>query len=161
MGPEPTDGTGSCVPQNVTNPSIGSTNMIEFQKPTPDVVIRAPLPHVDITEIDLITTRSEFQKLGINLSFRAEEVYPVSATWAEIAILAGTFIGGAAASHYAEKLFDALDRFLKKSIKEINLGVSCGDNLNYHVIPRNDRAAAIAAIKKALEEIEQSDDDSA
>ena len=133
--------------------------MIEYQRTSPNVVIRAPLPNIDISEIDLAKTRFEFQELGINISFRAEEVYPVSFSWAEIAILAGTFIGGAAANHYAEKLFDALDRFLKKSIQGINLCVSRGDNQTYHNIPRNDRAAAIAAIKKALEEIEQSDDD--
>ncbi len=134
--------------------------MIEFQNSTFNVVIRAPLPNVDISETDLNKTRGEFQKLGINIGFRAEEVYPVSFSWAEIAILAGTFIGGAAANHYAEKLFDALDRFLKKSIQGINLCVSRGDKQNYHNIPRNDRAAAIATIKKALEEIEQSDDGS-
>ena len=131
--------------------------MIEFQMPNPNIVIRAPLPHVDISEMNMHAIRSNFSKFGLNVSLRAEENYPVSQTWAEIAIMAGTFIAGAAANHYAEILFDALDKFLKKGIVDINLGVSKGDKLNYHHIPRQRRSDAIAAIKKAIEEIEDVD----
>lgn len=131
--------------------------MIEFPMPEPNIVIRAPLPHVDVSETDVSAIRSAFSKHGMNVSLRAEENYPVSPTWAEIAIMAGTFIGGAAANHYAEILFDALDKFLKKSIVDINLGVSKGKKLNYHHIPRQRRADAIAALKKAIEDIEQID----
>lgn len=129
--------------------------MIEFQVPNPNIVIRAPMPHVDITEADMQAIRSEFQKSGMNVSLRAEELYPVSPTWAEIAITAGTFIAGAAANHYAEIVFDALDKFLKKGIEEINLGVSKDKNVRYYGIQRRKRADAIATIKKALEEIDK------
>ena len=131
--------------------------MIEFLMPNPNIVIRAPLPHVDISEKDMHAIRSNFAKSGMNVSLRAEENYPVSNTWAEIAIMAGTFIAGAAVNHYAEILFDSLDKFLKKGINDINLGVSKGNKLNYYHIPRQRRADAIATIKKAIEELENVD----
>ena len=131
--------------------------MNEFPMPPPNIVIRAPLPHVSIETNDVHSVRAEFGKLGLNISFRAEENYPVSSSWAEIAILAGTFIGSAAANHYAEILFDALDKFLKVKIDHIDLCISKDKKMKYQRIPRKHRADAIAAIKKAIEEIESTD----
>jgi hypothetical protein len=135
--------------------------MIELPQQKADVLVRVPLPHADINEMDLSKTKSEFAQLGISISLRTEENYPVSDSWAEIAILAGTFLGGAAAGHYADKLFDALDRLLKKSFGKVMLGISHRGQLTYHSIDRKDRAAAIALIRKALEELEKNDNDSA
>src|SRR4051794_5935659 len=101
---------------------LRSAPMIQLPQDQPDIIIRVPLPHAEITEEDLDKTKSDFQRANARVSLRAEEVYPISPSWAEIAIVGASFVGGAAATHYADKCFDALDRFLKRRIDRINLG---------------------------------------
>ena len=129
--------------------------MMQLPHVDADIVIRVPLPHADVSEEDLGKIRSEFHRANARVSLRAEEVYPVSASWAEIAVVGTSFLAGAAASHYAEKCFDALDRFLKKRFDRINLGISIWDRIVYRDIPRDNRAEAIALIREALDELEK------
>ena len=134
--------------------------MLDLPHENPDLVIRIPLPNVDISEHDLSKTKSEFRSCGVIASLRTEETYPCSLSWAEIAILSGAgFLANAALNHYAEKLFDALDRSLKKKFDVINLSLSRGRKTISRDIPRTNRAEAIGIIDKALEELGADDDD--
>jgi hypothetical protein len=122
-----------------------------------DVLIKAPLPNVDISENDLHEAKFSFSQKGLSVGFRAEDPYPVAASWVEIAILSGTFIAGAAANHYAEKLFDAIDVFIKKKFGEFNLTISKGKKSTCRDVPRGNRPEAIRHIQEAIEELEKSD----
>lgn len=124
----------------------------------PHLIIRIPLPNADISEEDIGRIKTEFGQEGIVVGLKAEEIYPCCGSWAEIAVGVGAFLGGVAASHYSEKLFDALDRFLRKGIEQINLNLLHGLRHTYRDIPRNERVEAIALIKKALEELESLSD---
>ena len=133
--------------------------MKHFAIDDPDIVVIVPLPHVDIAPEDLSRMRDDFLREDLVISFRTEENYPISPSWAEIALCGGAFLAGAAANHYAEKLFDALDRFLKSRFREINLEVTKGGKSIQKDLPRDNRERAILMIKDALNELEQPNDD--
>lgn len=120
-----------------------------------DITIHVPLPNIDISERDFYAVKGIFESEGKRLSIKAEEVYPVAFSWVEIVVGASLFMGGAAASHYAEKLFEALDALLKKGIDRLSVNLRKGAKHSRIEILRSPKDEAIAHLKRAIEELEK------
>jgi hypothetical protein len=124
-------------------------------QPPADITIHVPLPNIDISERDFCAVKGLFEREGKLLSVKAEEVYPVAFSWVEIVIGASLFLGGAAANHYAEKLFEALDALLKKGIDRMSVNFRKGSKHSQIEVPRAPKDEAIAHLKRALEELQK------
>lgn len=131
--------------------------MFSTHQTAADILIRAPKPHVSLTPNEQRLIVEEFNDGDLTLDLYPEPNYPCSDSWAEIAVHAGTFLSGALLNHYATKLFNALDKFIEKKYKKIQLGICIGSTLDYRDIDRENRDEAIEAIKNALRVLEASD----
>jgi len=122
-----------------------------------DVLIRAGLPLVQISEEDINKTFSEFHAHGLVSLYKVENPYPVAGGWVEVAFHVGI---GVIIGHYGNLVLDAVDRFLKPDVDEWNLWIVKGSHRKGDTIhPRNDAEALekIRAILKALDDATAND----
>ena len=118
------------------------------------ITFRAPKPHVEIDQTALEAAENEFRLDGYEVVLVAEEKYPVSHSWAELAVnTLGPFLLGAAGKHYFEKVLNVFDAFVKKGVTVLNLCVRSGERHVYKDVPLRDLEAAKKALGDAFFEL--------
>jgi hypothetical protein len=119
--------------------------------PESNVTISIPLPQADFSPQNIAATCGDFHTAGLTVGLRAEGVYPCAASWVEIAL---SLFAGAAFSHYAEKIFDGLDRLLIKAVDSITLTITIRERSKQIGLERRDREGSIKRVAEALKQLE-------
>ena len=125
------------------------------------ITISLPLPNVGVNEKTLAEAVADLEKSGASFELKGITPYPVSASWVEIGFNVALFLGGAAASHYADKLFDMIDSSAKQGIDSFNAIFKRGTKESGCDFPRDNKAEAVKLITQALEMLKDDDQDSA
>ena len=79
----------------------------------PDIILRVPLPNVEVDEQHLYQIKEAFRREHLTIKLSAEDEFPVAGSWAELAIAAASFLTGVAVTHYLDMVLDAFDAFVK------------------------------------------------
>ena len=121
------------------------------------ISISLPLPHLDVDHSKMDTVSSEFKREKLDFEIKGVWPYPVSESWVEIGFGIATFLGGAAAGHYASKLFAMLDAATKTGVTKFNAIIKRGDKEEYCDLPRDNKDEAIKLLTEALEKLKDAD----
>ena len=99
----------------------------------------------------------ELKREKIDFELKGIRPYPVSESWVEIGFGIATFLGGAAAGHYASKLFTMLDAATKTGVTKFNAIIKRGDKEQSCDLPRDNKDEAIKLLTEALEKLKDVD----
>lgn len=121
--------------------------------PPADVELCLPLPNAEIDAKRMHAVKASFMNEGFRVKLATEDEYPVSASWADLLIVAAAFLAGAAGEHYVDKILDAFDAFAKAKITELNLSVRFRNRQLYVNVPLRDRDQGRRALGNALWEM--------
>ena len=122
-----------------------------------EITISLPLPNVSINEKALAEATSDLD-YDTGFELRAITPFPISPSWVEIGFNIASFLGGAAASRYADKLFDMIDASAKSGIDSFNAIFIRGTKDSNCDFSRGNKAEAVKLIAQALELLKDDDE---